>query len=85
MAEIRKKEAYTSLFIKFNDNLTSWVHTAKVYTILHVGLQDGSIINEVAAELTERQKLLYFYQKRPDEIDHRILIVLILNSRSKAL
>lgn len=70
--ETPKKEAYSALFKKFLENLISWVHTAKCYTIFHVGLQDPATINDTAAEIKERENFLYCYAKKPEENDHRI-------------
>ena len=68
--EIKKKEAFSQIFKRFLDNLGNWVHTAKVYTIFHVALQDTVTLKEVAAELKERISLLYCYAKRPEEQDY---------------
>ena len=63
------------MFKKFLDNLGSWVHTAKVYTIFHAALQDSMIIKEVAVELKERETLLYCYAKKPEEQEYSMLSV----------
>jgi len=72
--EVRQKEAISMLFKKFLDNLTSWVHVAKVYTILHVALQDQGLMREISFEILDRQNLLYFYTKRPDSRDYSIFL-----------
>jgi len=43
------------------DGLINWVHTLKVYSILHAALQDQSVANKVAIELKEKEKYLYSY------------------------
>ena len=70
VAEIKRKEAFSQMFKKFLDNLGSWVHTAKVYTIFH-----AMIIKEVAVELKERETLLYCYAKKPEEQEYSMLSV----------
>lgn len=68
--EIRRKDAFAELFKKFLDELSSWVHTVKVYTIFHVALQDQLTIKPIAAELKERENLLYFFAKKPEDQDY---------------
>jgi hypothetical protein len=67
--EVNKKEAFSLMFKDFLDNLTSWVHTMKVYTIFHAALQDTATMTEIAAEIKERDNLLYCYAKKPDLTD----------------
>lgn len=73
--EVKKKEAFSLVFKRFLENLINWVHTAKVYTIFHVGLQDPATIDDIAAEIKERENLLYCYAKKPEEMDHRIFLI----------
>ncbi len=76
VGEIRQKEAFSLLFKKFLDNLGSWVHTAKVYSILHCTLQDLQLMRSIAAEIHERENLLYCYARRPDVSDYSYLPVI---------
>lgn len=64
--EVKAKEAFVQLFAKFLDNLHSWVHVAKVYTLFHVALQDETTMRLIATELSDREKQLYYYVRRPD-------------------
>jgi len=68
--EIKRKDAFSQLFKKFLSELGSWVHTTKVYTIFHVALQDQLTIKPIAAELKERENLLYSYAKKPEEQEY---------------
>ena len=63
------------LFKKFLDGLGSWVHTAKVYIILHTSLQDVLSMRDIAAELVERESLLYCYAKKPDSKDYSTVLL----------
>lgn len=69
-AEVKEREAFNILFRKFLDNLHSWVHAAKVYTIFHAALQDESTMKVIGNELMEREKQLYYYINRPDSRDY---------------
>ena len=68
--EIRQKEAFSYLFKKFLDNLHSWVHVAKFYSILHFAFNDITVMRVIAAEVLERENLIYFYTKRPESHDY---------------
>eukprot|EP00826_Nyctotherus_ovalis_P000851 TRINITY_DN1005_c0_g1_i21.p1 TRINITY_DN1005_c0_g1~~TRINITY_DN1005_c0_g1_i21.p1 ORF type:complete len:253 (-),score=65.26 TRINITY_DN1005_c0_g1_i21:611-1369(-) len=70
VAEIRRKEAFSKLFKKFLEELGSWVHTSKVYTIFHVALQDQTTARPIALELKERENHLYPYSKNPGSRDY---------------
>jgi hypothetical protein len=83
--DTNKKEAFSALFKKFLEDLPSWVSTCKCYTIFNVALQDYSIMNDIAAELKERENLLYCYAKKPEEADHRKIQNINLNSGNEAL
>ncbi len=68
--EKRPKDAFSDLFQKFLDNLGSWVHTTKVYSIFHAALQDPATLRDIANELKERENLLYCYAKHPEEREY---------------
>jgi hypothetical protein len=68
--EVKEREAFNILFKKFLDNLHSWVHVAKVYTVFHVALQEELTMKVVATELMDREKQLYYYVCRPDSRDY---------------
>lgn len=61
--DIKSKEAFACIFKKFQDSLTSWVHTMKVYTIFHVALQDAKCCKSIAIEIKAREHLCEFYKK----------------------
>lgn len=75
VAEIRRKEAFSKIFKKFLEELGSWVHTAKVYTIFHVALQDQVTARPIALELKERESHIYAYSKNPGSRDYSNLEV----------
>lgn len=70
VAEIRRKEAFSKVFKKFLEELASWVHVFKVYTIFQVALQDQAIARPIALELKERENHLYPYSKNPGSRDY---------------
>ncbi len=65
-----QKDAFSELFQNFLDNLGSWVHTAKVYSIFHAALQDPATTRNIADEVKGRENLLYCYAKHPEEKDY---------------
>ena len=67
------KESFSKLFVKFLENRESWVHIIKVYTILHVALQDGATMKPIAEELKEREGNMFWYECKLGEREYRSL------------
>ena len=79
VSEIKKKDAFSQMFKRFLDNLGSWIHTTKIYTVLHVGLQDQVTLKYIASEIKERENLLYSYAKKPEEQEYSTHNILLHN------
>ena len=67
--EITPSEAFSQFFVRFLDNMESWVHVIKCYTIFHVALQLPKIGAKIAGELRKRTASLVAFSKKPEVDD----------------
>ncbi len=70
-AEASPAMAISKLFTRLFSNRESWVHIIKIYTILHVALQDPKTMAELAKEIRKRSESLFWYKKKQDDSDYR--------------
>jgi hypothetical protein len=66
-SEAKPIAIFDKIFEKYISNLGSWVHTLKVLTIFHIGMEDATIVKLIADVLKQREETLYSFAKKQDD------------------
>jgi hypothetical protein len=68
--ELSPNAIFSKFFENYASNLGNWAHTLKVFIILHLGMQEPTLMKVITDELIPRKEMLYSYAKKMDDTSY---------------
>jgi hypothetical protein len=68
--ELPPNAIFSKFFENYVANLGNWAHTLKVFIILHLGMQEPTLMKTITDELIPRKEMLYSYAKKMDDTSY---------------